>query len=157
MKENGTLSWNLKALSDALKISLTDTQEYFTDGRRISFIMERRIAYEVLHGTLAKSEGDGWDVIDQAGGHWEVRSISDSGVYFCPSYMIGSGRSFNEVGFIKKLNEIQGYYLSDITRFPNVPYWKLDKNIVLNWYENKKLGSSTKISRLKVLEYLKNI
>ncbi len=157
MKENGTLTWNLKALSKALKISLTDTQEYFTDGRRISFILERRIAYEVLNGKLAKSEGDGWDVIDQAGGQWEVRSISDGGVYFCPSYMIGSGRKFNEEGFFKKLTEIEGYFLSDITQFPNIPYWKLDKSIVLDWYKNKKLGASTKISKLKVLKYIKNI
>jgi hypothetical protein len=41
MKENGTLTWNLKALSKALKISLADTQEYFTDGRRISFMLKK--------------------------------------------------------------------------------------------------------------------
>ena len=38
---------------------------YFTDGRRVSFILERRLAYEVLKGTLAPSEGAGYDLIEK--------------------------------------------------------------------------------------------
>lgn len=49
---------------------------------------------------------------------WEVRSISRNGIYFCPSYMVGSGRKFNEAGFLVKIAEISGYIVSDIERFP---------------------------------------
>lgn len=61
---------------------------------------------EVLGGCLAKSEGDGYDVLDRAGRKWEVRSVSKGGMYFCPSYMVGSGRRFNCDGFLRKLNDI---------------------------------------------------
>ena len=85
---NGILSWNIEEIARALKIKPEDVREYFTDGRRVSFIVERRIAREVLKGTLAPTEGAGYDVIDSFGGKWEVRSITRGGIYFCPSYMV---------------------------------------------------------------------
>ncbi len=122
----GNIEWSVEDLASSLKIGPTDVKEYFTDGRRISFILERRIAREVLKGTLAMSEGAGYDLVDSKGGKWEVRSISSGGVYFCPSYMVGSGRRFEESGFLSKLNEIEGYILCDIARFPKV-FRVLDK------------------------------
>jgi len=35
-------TWSLTALAEALKISVPDVELYFRDGRRISFILERR-------------------------------------------------------------------------------------------------------------------
>lgn len=157
LKPHGLLSWNLNEIAQALKLSPADTNNYFTDGRRISFVLERRLAFEVLGGTLAPSEGAGFDVLDKDGKKWEVRSITKGGIYFCPSYMVGSGRSFEEKGFINKLNEIEGYIVSDIECFPNVPYWKVSKTVVQQWYINKILGSGTKVSREKILTLLKNI
>lgn len=104
----GTLSWNIADIAAALKISEEDVQEYFRDGRRVSFLLERRLCYEVMGGRLAASEGAGYDLIDPRGNNWEVRSISRGGVYFCPSYMVGSGRHFDEPGFITKLQDIAG-------------------------------------------------
>ena len=112
--EQGQFEWNIQEVSDALKISVDDVMAYFTDGRRVSFLLERRIAYEVLHGILAPSEGAGYDVIDAQGRKWEVRSVSRGGIYFCPSYMVGSGRSFDEAGFLSKMDEIASYVVSDI-------------------------------------------
>lgn len=66
-------------------------------------MLERRIAHEVIKGRLAPSEGAGFDLIDPAGHKWGVRSISKGGIYFCPSYMVGSGCSFDEPGFLAKL------------------------------------------------------
>jgi hypothetical protein len=83
-------------------------KEYLTDGRRVSFLPERRLSREVFEGTLAPSEGAGYDLLDREGLKWEVRSVSKGGVYFCPSYMVGSGRSFEEKGFLDKLSEIEG-------------------------------------------------
>ena len=105
MNFNGTLSWNIGDVANALKIGADDVREYFTDGRRVAFIIERRISKEVIRGRLAASEGAAFDLVDEKGGKWEVRSISKSGVYFCPSYMVGSKRSFELTGFLKKLEE----------------------------------------------------
>ncbi len=154
---DGSLSWDLEQIATALKISAESVREYFTDGRRVSFILERRIANEVLNATLAKSEGAGYDLVDEIGDKWEVRSISGGGVYFCPSYMVGSGRSFHEQGFLEKLQEIKGYILTDITSFPDVPFWIVKSEVVKGWWEARSLGSTTKVSRTAVLKLLNQL
>lgn len=148
---NGSLTWDIKEIASVLKVSVDDVREYFTDGRRVSFLLERRIAREVLKGILSPSEGAGFDVIDPSGGKWEVRSISRSGIYFCPSYMVGSGRFFEEAGFLRKLSEIKGYIIADIESFPNVPFWTIPAEQVSSWWREKRLGTTTKISREKAL------
>ena len=147
--------WNIKKLADALKISEEDVRIYFTDGRRISFILERRIAIELLNGRIADSEGAAFDIFDSEDKKWEVRSLSRYGVYFCPSYMVGSGRHFEEKGFLEKVSEIEGYFVCDIDLFPEVPIWKITSNQVIKWWREKKLGSTTNISRNKGLGLLK--
>lgn len=153
-KPFGTLSWNLAELAKALHVKESDVREYFTDGRRISFIIERRIAHEVIQGKLAPSEGAGYDVLDPQGRKWEVRSISAGGIYFCPSYMVGSGRKFEEAGFLVKLADVAGYILSDIESFPDVPFWIVRKEVVEEWWRGRRLGSCTKISRRQMLSML---
>jgi len=157
MNCNGTLFWNIEEVARALKMDVEDVREYFTDGRRVAFIIERRISKEVVRGRLAASEGAAFDLVDERGGKWEVRSISSSGVYFCPSYMVGSGRSFELAGFLKKLKEIRGYILSDIACYPDVPYWIIGKEIVNDWWERGELGTATKISRDKALRLLRRL
>ena len=146
---HGLLSWSLPELARALHIGEADVREYFTDGRRVSFLLERRLAHEVIKGRLAPSEGAGYDLIDPQGRKWEVRSISKGGIYFCPSCMVGSGRSFDEPGFLAKLEDIAGYIISDIESFPDVPFWILPKETVEAWWRGGQLGSATKISRNK--------
>lgn len=156
-KPAGILEWDLSHLATAMRLNPSDVKLYFTDGRRVSFMLERRIAYEVLNGTLAPSEGAGWDVRDDKGRKWEVRSISRGGIYFCPSYMVGSGRSFNEPGFLTKLNEIEGYVVSDIESFPRIPFWIIPGNLVRSWWATGRLGSGTKISRADALKLVKEM
>lgn len=155
--KSGILRWDIEQIAEALKISVSDARAYFTDGRRVSFILERRLAREVVQGTLAPSEGAGYDLLDNKGGKWEVRSISRGGIYFCPSYMVGSGRSFDEPGFLAKLEEIEGYIVSDIEQFPNVPYWIIPENIVSNWWLENKLGTTSKISRIRALQLIEEV
>ena len=156
-KPAGVLEWDLSQLARAMKLKETDVKLYFTDGRRVSFMLERRIAQDVLKGTLAPSEGAGWDVRDSDGGKWEVRSISRGGIYFCPSYMVGSGRSFNEPGFLTKLDEIEGYVVSDIESFPRIPFWIIPGDLIRSWWADGKLGNSTKISRAIALNLVKGM
>ena len=156
-KPAGLLEWDLSQLATSMKLKESDVKLYFTDGRRVSFMLERRIAHDVLKGTLAPSEGAGWDVRDPDGGKWEVRSISRGGIYFCPSYMVGSGRSFNEPGFLTKLDEIEGYVVSDIESFPRIPFWIIPGDLVRSWWVDGKLGNSTKISRAIALNLVKGM
>ena len=151
------LNWDVKEIANALKIKESDVRLYFTDGRRVSFLLERRLAYEFLHGTLAPNEGAGYDLIDSEGNKWEVRSITKGGIYFSPSYMVGSGRTFNKRGFLEKLKEIRGYIISDIECFPDIPFWIVTTEQVLHWWKTGELGSITKISREKALELVKSI
>jgi len=156
-KPNGTLSWEVDEIAKVFKISRADVREYFTDGRRVSFIIERRMAREILKGQLADSEGDEFDIIDSSGRKWEVRSISEGGIYFCPSYMVGSGRKFDKNGFMSKIKRIDGYIITDIVSFPDMPFWVIKKEIVLDWWKRKELGTTTKISRQKILKLIENL
>ena len=73
---HGYLEWNLEELRAAMHLNAEDVLAYFTDGRRVSFMLERRIMREVLGGRLAASEGDDHDLVDSQGRKWEVRSVS---------------------------------------------------------------------------------
>lgn len=64
---SGRLVWNNEGLASALKISPEDVGEYYTDGRCISIIRERRIAVELVKGKLAKSEGAAYDPMNPEG------------------------------------------------------------------------------------------
>ncbi len=150
----GVLEWDLESVAQSLHLTQSEVREYFTDGRRVSFILERRICHEIVKGTLSPSEGAGFDLIDENGQKWEVRSITGGGVYFCPSYMVGSGRKFDEEGFMHKLREIRGYIVSDVVEFPRIRVWKISETTVRYWYERGMLGAGTKVSRSKVLKLL---
>ena len=63
--------------------------------------------------------------------------------------MVGSGRRFDEAGFLRKLDEIEGYIVSDVELFPEVPVWVIAKEDVLDWWNTNQLGTGTKISRAK--------
>ena len=150
----GTLKWDLNSIAVSMHLSPAETMEYFTDGRRVSFVLERRICQEIIVGRLSPNEGAGFDLIDAQGQKWEVRSITRQGIYFCPSYMVGSGRKFDEGGFFEKLDEIEGYVVGDVTKFPEIPVWKFSAEAVRLWYKEGALGSQTKVSRRKALGLL---
>lgn len=69
--------------------------------------------------------------------------------------MVGSGRHFEESGFLAKLDEVDGYILADIESFPSVPYWQVSADRVLRWWRDNDLGTTTKISRAKALSLLR--
>ena len=99
------LKWDLSEVAKAIKISEEETKEYFRDGRRCAFLVERRVR-DFIEGKLAPSEGSSYDLIDKDGKNWEVRSVTKSGIYFTNSRDIGSSRTFNEEGFILSLIHI---------------------------------------------------
>lgn len=151
------LHWNEKEIAHAFKIAPRDVREYLTDGRRVSFIIERRLMWENKGWRLASSEGAGYDLIDPKGGKWEVRSITGGGVYFNPSNQVGAGRNFDEQGFLTKLADLEGFILSDIVPFPVVSVYRVPVNDVLGWYNDGKLGMNARVTRKKILELLPQV
>lgn len=147
MESRFTMTWSADELAHALKVTVQDVKEYFTDGRRVSFVIERRLMWEHPGWTLAPSEGAGYDLLDPQGGLWEVRSITRGGVYFTPSAQVGSGRVFGEAAFLAKLDAVAGFILADIVEFPIVSVFKVPTDYVKRWYANRELNASAKISR----------
>lgn len=70
--------------------------------------------------------------------------------------MVGSGRTFDETGFLVKLEGIKGYVLCDVESFPDVPFWFISVEQVMNWWDDKLLGNATKISRERALNLIAN-
>ena len=67
MKPAKTLSWDIEEVATALEVDVQSVREYFTDGRRVAFLIERRIAREEGF-KLAPSEGAAFDLVDREGG-----------------------------------------------------------------------------------------
>lgn len=154
MERRFEMRWDEEELARAFKVSRDDVREYLTDGRRVSFIIERRLKWENPGWQLAPSEGAGYDLLDPDGGMWEVRSITRQGVYFNPSNQVGSGRRFNEDGFQLKMSGIKGFILSDIVGFPVVDVFVVPVANVLRWHSQHLLGANAKVSRAKFLSSL---
>lgn len=141
-----TLNWDLPALAAAMQLSEADIAAYFMDGRRISFVVERRLRDSFPGWKLAPSEGAGFDLIDDEGNNWEVRSITKN-IYFCPSAMVGKGRVFEELGFLAKLDDVKGYICADVYKFPNVPVFFVPRDLISDLYKRGDLGVRSSISR----------
>lgn len=150
------MSWDEHQLAAAFRVNTSDIREYLTDGRRVSFIVERRLKWENPGWQLAPSEGAGYDMLDPEGGMWEVRSVTRGGVYFKPSAQVGSGRSYNEHGFLKKLAAIKGFILSDITTFPTITCYVVPVANVLRWHNSGALGRQAQVTRQRFLHSLAN-
>lgn len=149
MQREFEIGFDCEKLAEAFEVQLEDIFEFMTDGRRVSFIIERRLKWDHPNWQLAPSEGAGYDLRAPDGGLWEVRSITRGGVYFNPSAQVGSGRTFDEAGFLGKCGEIDGYILSDITLFPKIPVFVIPKENVIRWYGENRLGRTAKVSRAK--------
>lgn len=115
---HGSLSWNLDEIAKALKISPEAVHEYFTDGRRVSFILERRIATEVLHATLAHSEGAGYDLIDllvqngKSAASRRAESISVQAIW-----LVQADHLMNR-GFLRSLKKSRAIFFPTLQHFP---------------------------------------
>ncbi len=146
-------AWDVGALAAAFGVTREDVREYLTDGRRASFMIERRL--KVLLGwSLAPSEGAAYDLRDRQGGLWEVRSVTQAGVYFAPSNQVGSGRKFEKNAYLKKLGTLKGFILTDIVDFPRVQCFRIDVDTVLAWQNSGRLGANARVTRTKFLNEL---
>jgi hypothetical protein len=154
MENQFLIDFDCSQLAAAFGVEAEDVHEFMTDGRRASFIIERRLKWGHQGWQLAPSEGAGYDLMDPEGAKWEVRSITRQGVYFNPSAQVGKGRYFDEDGFIAKLYDIVGFILSDITLFPHIPVYVVPVENVVRWYWAGLLGVNAKVSRKRFLDTL---
>lgn len=154
---NGFLIFDEALLAKGFELPPEDVRAYFTDGRRVSFILERRLARQVLKGKLAPNEGEAFDVEDSRGRKWEVRSITRRGTYFTPSEMVGKGRTFRRDDFLNKLNNIHGYIVSDIDLFPKIPFWLILSDSIRQLYLDGKIGKNAKVQQKKARVILKEL
>ena len=154
MNKRFELHWDESSIAESLRIPLKDVREYFTDGRRVSFLVERRVCFMHPGWSLAESEGAGYDLKDPEGGLWEVRSITSGGVYFNPSNQVGSGRKYDEQGFMHKIRAIRGFILTDIESFPRMQVFVVASGDVERWHKQGMLGSNARVSRVKFLSNL---
>lgn len=82
---------------------------------------------------------------------------NEHGMYFCPSYMVGSGRRFQPEGFVEKLGDLAGYVIADVYRFPKVPYWIIPVSVIIEWWKTEVIGKTTKISRQSALRLIESL
>lgn len=141
------IAWDVSSLAASFGVLQDDVRAYLTDGRRASFMIERRLRKSNPGWALAPSEGAGWDLKDPQGQKWEVRSITNNGVYFNPSNQVGSGRTFNEAGFAAKLVGLKGYILTDLCTFPVVDCYQVNIDLIQKWIADKKLGINARVGR----------
>lgn len=157
MDDQFSFEWDVEAIARAFGVRIEDIEGYLKDGRRVSFLIERRLAHENAGWTLAPSEGASFDLKDPDGDKWEVRSITAGGTYFTPSNQVGKGRRFDEAAFLRKIEEIEGFILSDLMVFPRVDFYKIRKDIILRWYHENKIGKNASPSRKAILRLLKSL
>lgn len=155
MKPSLTLSWDVEVLARSLKIRQGSVYEVFSDGRMSCFIIERRLSAE-LKLDLVRGRGGSAELLDSKGQKWKPRYITDNGVAFCPSYMLGCGREFNEVQFIHELGLLKAFILCDVVSFPRIPCWVVGSETVKRWYFSGLLGAGSKISRIGALKLLES-
>lgn len=154
MRSRFEIKFDAAKLAEAFGVTEADVKAFMTDGRRASFMIERRIMWAHPGWTLAPSEGAGYDLLSPTGDCWEVRSITRGGVYFNPSAQVGKGRMFAEEGFLAKLDGISGFILSDITLFPIIPVTVVPVEFVRRWYHNGEIGQNAKVSRARFYSHL---
>ena len=68
--------------------------------------------------------------------------------------MVGSGRHFEEAGFLHEHEEILGYILSGIESSPEVPFGIVSADEVMSRWKADKLAKTAAINWDKALELL---
>jgi len=157
------MAWDVGKLANAFQVTENDIREYLTDGRRASFIVERRLKWEHPGWELAESEGAGYDLIDPEGHTWEVRSLT-KGIYFTPSNQVGSGRRFDKESFLEEIFSIRGFIVCDLYVFPKIDFYVVPSENIERWWNARyrvpkpktSLDASAKCSRKKFHDFLKH-
>lgn len=147
MGDSWKVSLDTESMANCFGVRHQDVITNLKDGRAASKWMESMIKHQMgLDGH--ETDSDSYDVRDK-NDKWEVRTLTDNGVHFCPNNMKGKGRSFSEQGFLDKLNEVEGYIICNVRQIPQIKFTVLSNVSVLDAYERGDLNKSAQISGAK--------
>lgn len=103
--------------------------EIFKDGRISGLIAEHFICD--IFNTLNRSDSEKspYDVYCTRWMHgYECRTVTKGGVNFCPSYMLGKGREYDEKEHHEKIDNVHGFIFFDITDMPRAKIVAVSRN-----------------------------
>lgn len=155
MEQNGTLEWDVKTLSKALKLNEAEIIEIYKDGRSVHLILKRDFI-KIMNGKNAPKANLPYKLEDENGKKWDIKSITKN-VNLPKSSNTGMDRPFDENELLRKINSIDGYIFVDLNSFPKTPYWLVPSSIVLKWYEAGKISKSGTISHKKIIKLIEDI
>jgi len=141
--------FDVNALAQSMQMSPAQVMIYFSDGRRAAFWFESTVAKK-LGVEPVTAQGSPYDVKDLSGRKWEVRTLTQNGIFFDPSGKHGTGRAYNEADFLNKLKQITGFYVGDLTQFPQVPFYRLSAATIYAWHRSGQMKKATIQSADKV-------
>lgn len=144
------ITFDLKKTATGLGLTYDECIQYFLDGRRISFILEKRIS-NLAGYKKAPSESSPFDVIDSVGKKAEVRCLTTK-IMFRPSDQIGMGRKFCEEAFYSdKISQVDYFIICDVNeadlRKGIVRTFSIDSSVVWCLYKSGKFGKNAEKSR----------
>jgi hypothetical protein len=98
-------------------LSQSVVNQLFKDGRVASPFLERQL--ELWFPDLTFVDGKGYDHVDTVFQKYDAKCFTKRGAKFCPSNMLGVGRSVNEEKLWKHAVDMV-YIFCDIVDFPQV-------------------------------------
>lgn len=135
------IKWNLSKISRALDITDSNTLRFLKDGRNSAFLLKFYLSnlldWELVEGYNAPTK-----LISFDGSVWVIKTCTSiSGVSLCQNSMIGKGRKFNAVDFLKSLNENSGFLICDIDSFPVVNVYKISSKEAKAFFDKGMLSA----------------
>jgi hypothetical protein len=112
---NRVYDFTCPALFGTLSQSLVN--QLFTDGRRASGFLEKQL--ELWFPELTFVDGKGFDFVDPTNQKYDAKCFTKGGAKFCPSVMLGAGRTVNEEKLWEHATHMI-YIFCDIVDFPQV-------------------------------------
>ena len=130
MELNKTYTFTCEATFGTL--SQDRVYKLLSDGRRASGFLELQL--EEWFPDLTFEDGKGYDHVDTNGQQYDAKCFTKGGAKFCPSVMLGAGRSVDEVKLWEHANDMI-YIFTDIVEFPTVKV-RFVKGSDLTQYKN---------------------
>jgi len=136
MRHIASIKWDLLDISNSLKITTGNTLRFLRDGRNSSFLLKFYLS-NMLNLELVEGHNAPTQLISSSGNIWIIKTCTKiSGVSFCQNSMIGKGRKFNAVDFLKHLEENKGFLVCDIESFPEVNVYKISSKKVKEYFDH---------------------
>lgn len=98
-------------------LSQSIVDQLFQDGRVASHFLERQLV--LWFPSLTFIDGKGYDHVDLTQQRYDAKCFTKGGAKFCPSVMIGAGRSVDEEKLWQHAPQMK-YIFCDIVDFPQV-------------------------------------